>query len=162
MKEYFVSVIAVSLVGSMLITLAPSGGLSKHIKLLCALCTVACIAFPLVSFFDDRGIVNDIENAFDIHLEEEQVYDEIYNYSINEYGALNAELTLKNEISKALDIRDDAFDVKIVRGEKNGVIYISLVRIYLYSNGLTVDPRKLESYVEERLGCGCEFVYDVL
>ena len=162
MKEYFVSVIAVSLVGSMLVSLAPNGESFKNIKVLCALCTVACIVFPLVSLFNDGVSAEDVKKAFDIERNEEQKYDEIYNCSLEGYGVLNAESTLKNEIIQTLKINENAFDVRIVLGEENGVIYISLVRFYLYSGGLTVDPRSLETYVLDRLGCGCEFVYDVL
>ena len=70
MKEYFISVIAISLVGSMIIALAPGCGLSKNIKLLCALCMVACIVFPLGTLFDNSFNMADIEKAFDICIEE--------------------------------------------------------------------------------------------
>ena len=162
MKEYFVSVIAVTLAGSALIALAPNGGFIKNIKLLCALCTVACIAFPIGSIFSDGVSANDIKEAFDVQLDEERNYDEIYNNSINEYELLNAEMTLKNEIAQVFELDSDALDVKLVMGEENGTLYISLVKFYLHSKGLTADPRALETYVLERLGCGCEFVYDIL
>ena len=161
MKEYFVSVIALSLVGRVLVTLAPSGGFSKSIRLLCALCTVACIAFPIGAFVYGEMSEDDIKNAFDTHLEGDQKYDEFYNYSVSSYSVLEAELILKNEISQRFGVSNESFDLEIVRSEENGINYISLVRVHLYSSGVAVDPRRIEAYVLERLDCACEFVYDV-
>ena len=53
MKVYIISVVAVSLVASALILLAPEGkggGISKHLRLLTSLCILAVISEPLISF----------------------------------------------------------------------------------------------------------------
>ena len=159
MKEYFISVITVALVSGSVATLMPNSGLSKHIKLLCALCTVACIAFPIARLLGGSLDTAGLENTFDVLVDSDEKYDEIYNRSISRYSELNAEFALKSEIVQNLDIANDAFDVKIVREEKDGSIYVSRVRIYLYPNALSIDPRLLENYIFDRLKCNCEFVY---
>ena len=51
MNEYFITVIAVAFVGGIVISLVPNGNTVKYVRLLCGLCVVCSIAFPLVSFF---------------------------------------------------------------------------------------------------------------
>ena len=162
MKEYFISVIAVSLVGSVLVSLAPGGGVAKNMKLLCALCTAACIIFPLGTLFWGSISNEDIESLFATEMNEEYNYDEIYNDSLNKYNVINSEIILKSEIIQALKLKNDAFDLKIIQDEESDVFCISYVRVYIYPDGVSVDPRMVEKYIYERLGCECEFVYDAI
>ena len=161
MKEYFITLITVSLVGGMIVTLLPDGNTSKHVKLLCSLCVVACIIFPISSFFGDFFDKESVVGIFRYEEDESYNYDEIYNNSLTEYELINAQVSLKQEIIQGIGVSDDAFDLKIITDENNGVICISSVTVRIYGSGLTVNPREVEKYVSERLGCPCEFVYDL-
>ena len=162
MKEYFISVIAVSLVGSIIVSLAPGGGVAKNMKLLCALCTAACIIFPLGTFWGNSISSADIESLFATETNEEYNYGEIYNNSLNKYNVINSENALKNEINQEFELKNDAFDVKMIWDEESDVFCISCVRVYIYPEGVSVDPRKIEKYISERVGCKCEFVYGTM
>ena len=134
----------------------------KHVRLLCSLCTVACIAFPLASLLNGSFEYQDVIDIFDQDAESENVYDEIYNNTLNEYQISNAENLLKQEIIQSIGADSAAFDVKIITEKNNDEICISLVRVTVYTSGLSINPREVEKYVTQRLGCECETVYDIL
>ena len=79
MKEYFIAVIAVSLLGGVIVSMLPDGNTAKNVRFLCSLCTVACIAFPLISFFDNGFDSQTLMNVFEQSEQESEFYDEIYN-----------------------------------------------------------------------------------
>ena len=161
MKEYFISVIAVSLLGGVIISLLPDVDAAKHVRLLCSLCTVACIAFPLVSLFDSGIDVDAIGEMFEQSEERSEKYDEIYNGTLNEYEIINAQNTLKQEIIQRIGADASAFDLKIITNKNSDVIYISSVRVCIYGSGVSIDPKEVKKYVQDRLGCDCEIVYDI-
>ena len=49
MKEYFISIIAIALVGSLIISMLPSSSNAKYLRLICGLCAIGCIVFPLIN-----------------------------------------------------------------------------------------------------------------
>lgn len=161
MKEYFISVIVVSLVGSMVVSMASGNSAAKHLKLLCGLCTVACIVFPLTAAFGVSFDKEDVVQLFACETNEKEYYDEIYNLSLNKSEIKNAENILKGDIVKELSLSKDDFDVNIIAEENNGEFYISTVRINIYTSGISINPRYIEQYILNRLGCGCEFVYEI-
>lgn len=160
MKEYFITVIAVALVGGVIISLVPRGASVKYVRLLCGLCTVGCIAFPVMSFVKGDFNIDELTSLLDYESQEGEYYEEIYNSKINEAEIKNAEATLKSEIIKETSIGNDAFDIKIVTDKNSDEIFISNVEVTICSAGVSIDPRKIEACVYERLGCGCTFFYD--
>ena len=162
MKEYFISVIAISLIGGMIVSLLPDGNSVKNVKLLCSLCVVACMVFPLASFFSGTVEKDGIVDMFEIGDGEADIYDEIYNDSLNQYELINAEKSLKQEIIQRFSASYDAFDLKIITDKNNDVIYIATVDVHIYNSGLSISPRAIEKYVYDRLGCECNFIYEII
>ncbi len=161
MKEYFITVMAVAFFGGTIITLVPLGNTTKYVRLLCGLCTVCSIAFPLVSFVGGNFEKEDLLSIFDYEGKEESYYEEIYNNCLTDTEINNAEITLKNEIIKGISASEDDFSLNIITEENSGEISIVRVEVIIYSSGMSIDPRRIESCVFERLGCGCEFFYDI-
>ena len=162
MREYFVSVIVVALVGGMMISMLPDESGTRHLRLLCSLCTIACMVAPVAAFFDGGFDDEHVLDMFDTEFETDNIYDEIYNNSLNDHSRINAEISLKNDIIQHFSAPNDAFDVKIVLQENNVVNCISSVEIRIYSSGLAIDPREVEKYVFDKLGCDCSIIYDIL
>ncbi len=161
MTEYFITVMAVTLAGGVIISIAPKDSSVRYIKLLCGLCTVCCVAFPLISFvgngFDTEGLLK----LFDYDAVEQAYYEEIYNNNFDKLSIENAEIKLKSEIIKEISAKDEDFDVKIITETSSGEIYISSVRVTIYKSGLSIDPKLIENFIFDSLGCQTVFFYDI-
>lgn len=161
MKEYFITVMAVSLMGGVIVSLSPKGNNARYVRLLCGLCTVCCVAFPVVRFAQGGFDREEILSVLDYETKEKEYYDEIYNKKLVGAELKNAEIALKSEIIKELSLQNDSINVNIVTENKSDEICIESVEVIIYPSGLYADPREIEECVEERLGCPCSFFYDV-
>ncbi len=161
MKEYFITVMAVALMGGVVISLVPEGKSVRYVRLLCGLCTVGCIAFPIADVVGEGLDKDGILSIFDYEGEEQKYYEEIYNKNLDNAEIENAEITLKSEIIKELNAEKDEFDLKIITDIKSDEIYISSVQLVFYKNGLNLNPRTAEKIIFERLGCPTEIFYDI-
>ena len=164
MSEYFLGLIVFAFVGSMIFSLVPTGSSKRYVRLLCGLCSVGCIIFPLFGLFED--VTNGDGSSFEELAEMFETSDEagenaveIYNNFVNATSVKNAEETLKNDIIKALSIKSDAVDVKIELGENCGEFYINRVIVYLYPSAYATEPKKIREICENRLGAACEIIY---
>ncbi len=161
MKEYFITIMAVALVGGVILSLTPKGSSARYVRLLCGLCTVGCVAFPIVGFFDGELDKEGLLSVFDYEERDKEYYEEIYNNNLNKSEIENAENILKGEILEGVSAKNDDIDVRLVTEDNSGEISILKVEVTIYPSGLTIDPRRIENYVQDRLGCPCEFFYDV-
>ena len=161
MKEYFIGIMAVAFFGSTLLALAP-GGFEKHLRLLCGFCTVAAVLFPLVSFLGD-GIYIDGEwkELFIQDKSETNDYDEIYKDALANAEGENAEKILKNDIIKELKLKNDSFDVRIIIDRTSDEYSILRTELIIYASGIGIDPHSVKNYIETRLECDCEVIYDL-
>ena len=160
MKEYFVGIIAVVFVGGMIVSIAPGGTTQKYLRLLCGLSVMACIVMPAVSFF--KGCDAPIETWGDLgEIEEydESKYVEIYNNSLREAGAQNAENIIKNDMLKEFNADEQDFDIRLDNEIISDEIYISGILLEIHPSGVALDPRQMKKYLEDRLECPCTIVY---
>ena len=160
MSGYFILIIGVTFLGGAITVLSPKG-YEKHLRLLCALCVLSIVMVPMFSFIADGS--NSIENLAKLFSGEEyqkEVYEEIYNKSLVESEKENAEEILKNGIKQALSIKSDSFDVNIVLAENSDGFYITSVEVIIGVSDVGIDPRSVEKYINETLGCECEIIYD--
>ena len=161
MKEYFIGVMAVAFLGSVLLTLAPTG-FEKHLKLLCGFCVMAAIVFPLITFLGDEIYIDgELTELFSQDGGETKNYDEIYKSAIADAEGSNAEKILKNDIIKEYELKSDGFDVRIIIDKASDEYSIVKAELVIYASGIGIDPHSVEKYINERLGCGCEVVYDL-
>ncbi len=160
MTKYFLGLIVIAFVGSVVMSLSPKGTSRAYLKLLCGLCSIGCIAIPLISAFSGGGfIAEDFIDAFDSKNTSEDAMIEIYNDAIEGAAIKNAEQTLKNEIIKELSAKNDSIDVKIITDNNSEDFYIKVISVTIYPSGYTLNPREISSICVSRLGAECEFVY---
>ena len=160
MRGYFFGVIVVAIVGSVVMATSSHTGSARHIKFLCSLCVIGCLAFPLLSLLEGEFDTDGVLELFESDINEEK-YDEIYNDYFLKSEIENASKTLKIKINKELEIDDDCYDLNIVLDKNSDEKNISRVEIIIYASGLTVDPRGIKALIGEYLGCECEIFYDM-
>ena len=85
MSEYFLGLITFAFVGAIIFSLVPSGIGKRYVRLLCGLCSVGCIAFPIFDLISggnndfsrisalfepyneiDSGIVTDVRQIINV------------------------------------------------------------------------------------------------
>ena len=93
------------------------------------MCTVACVASPIVSFVRDDFDKSEILSIFDYSGEEKEYYEEIYNNTILKCEIQNANLILKSNIIKELKADNDSLDVNIITENKSDEKFISMVEV---------------------------------
>ena len=161
MREYFIGIIAVVALGGLMVSLSPTANFSKQLRLLCGLCSVGCIVFPILTFASEFDVQKDAFLGLFEYKETECLnYDEIYNDSIFDAANKNAEENLKNDIIKELDLKNESFDIQIVLGEESVEKYIDRVEVIIYPEGIEIDPHGIEKYIKSRLNCPVVIIYD--
>ena len=160
MKEYFIGIISVVFLGGAMISLSPKG-YEKQLRLLCGFCSVAVILFPLFSFVGNgENPFDGLASLFSQEEYQEEYYEEIYNDSFLVSEKKSAEKILKNDIIQEISADYDSIDVNIVLEQNNDEFYISSVEVMIYPSGVNIDPRSIEKYVKDALGCECRVIYD--
>ena len=160
MSEYFLGLIAFSFFGAVVFSLVPEGNSKRYVRLLCGLCSIGCIAFPIFNLFSDRDVeLYEISALFEASTKIEENVAEIYNSSLNEAAIENAEEILKNDIIQGTLAKYDDLDVKIFI-EKNGDdFYIDRVSVFIYPSGYSIDPDKIINICKNSLGKECNIIY---
>ncbi len=102
MNDYIMAIMICTCLGGGVLALAPKGRSKKTVSLLCSLCTVGCMLFPLGDLLDGEWLEGNIAERFEGELQEQSFYDEIYNSAIDSAEIENANINLKNQIIKEL------------------------------------------------------------
>ena len=163
MKEYIVTLIAVSILCGVISVLSPEGvggGIKKHMNLLLSLCVLSIIMAPVGNLLkkgdgfelDLFGDFIDSENA-------EQKYDEIYKNTLGGYTAESVSAGSKNMLCKAFDIDGDDVDVCVVLGDNEEELTVEKVHLIIYSGAVVKDPRTMSEYLTGLFNCECEIIY---
>lgn len=159
MNGYFLGLIIFAFVGSVILSLVPSGTSRRYVRFLCGLCSIGCIAFPLFELAGDGIDADGLSEIFEPAYRLEENGAEIYNKSINDATLEIAEQSLKNDIIKELSTKSEALDVEILMSENSDGFYIDDIYVTLYSSGYTLDPDKISEICQRQLKKGCTVVY---
>lgn len=159
MNKYFLGLIIISFVGTVVMALSPKGASRAYLKLLCGLCSIGCIAIPLLSVVGGGSFAEELISAFEYKSADEEAMIEIYNSALNGVALDSAEKTLKSEIIKELSTKSDALDVDIILNKSGEDFYISRVVVTIYPSGYALNPREISKICKSRLSVDCEFVY---
>lgn len=159
MNAYFLGLIVFAFVGSVVLSLAPVGSSRGYVRLLCGLCSVGCVAFPIFSLSEGGVSVEEITALFEPYDEIDENSVEIYNFALNESAVSNAEELLKTKIVQALSAKYEDFDLQIGILKSNDEFYIDKITVTLYPSGYDLDPRRIEAICKSELDAGCEFIY---
>ena len=160
MSEYFLGLITFAFVGAIIFSLSPSGGSKRYVRLLCGLCSVGCIAFPIFDLISgDASDLNDLSALFETNNEMDSVIVEIYNNSLNNASLENAEEILKSDIIKEISAKYEDIDVKIELLKNGDEFYINKIFVYLYSSAYGTDPEEIKNLCRSRFEAECVIVY---
>lgn len=152
MKGYIVSVMCISIIGSIASMLAPDGeggGLGKHIRLIFGICVVMVCINPIK---DIVIYINELDLGAVVETPEQDSdrYGEIFDGA---YGAAEVE-NLKNGIVQILSDRfgiDSAeCEVAVVLTDGRG---LSRIVITLYGSAVWKNTNEIEDYLGEIFKC---------
>ena len=160
MKEYFISIATIALVGVATVSMLYGTSNAKYLRLICGLCVIGCIVFPFTKMWDDDFDFSEIEELFKQDEAESQKYDKIYNNSIKHGEISSAETLLKSEIIKEFDVNSEDFDVRINAQKNSGENYSYDIEVKIYPSGIFMNVHAVEKYVNDRLNCECQFYYE--
>ena len=150
MKEYILSILAASTVGSLILILTPEGdggGIKKHISLVVGLATILVIISPIsraleaIREIDLDGIK---ESAGDLEEYESIFYEALEMTEIN-----NLKSGIKAELKNRFQIEDSECSVEITL--EDGKPCRVLIR--LYGSAIWRDSRAIEEHFSDLLGC---------
>ena len=159
MNAYFLGLIVFAFVGSVVLSLAPSGTSKGYVRLLCGLCSVGCVAFPLFGFASEGIDSGEIAALFEPYDELDADNVEIYNSALNDSALRNSEEVLKTEIMQELSANYDDFEVEISVLKNGDEFSIDKIIVTLYPSGYALDPKAISDICEGALCAECEFVY---
>ena len=157
MRDYIISLIIVSVIGSVVCLLSPEGeggGLGKHTRLAVGLCVVLFCAMPVIGLV--RSLTElDANSLFpELSEEESQNFDKIFADSFNA-----AELDQVKE--GVIAILQDKFgidasecSISVAAGESDdGSRRIERIVISLYGSAVWTNTGEIEGYLFEIFGC---------
>lgn len=160
MKEYIMSIMVVSLLGSVILSLSPRSGSGSTLRFLCGLCAVCTVTMPVISLFKGGNVLSD--SVGDIFVAENVnygFYDEIYNEAFKNADALNVETTLKNRISQEFNAGYEDFDLNFVLSQNSDEKYTNTIELLIYPSGMYIDPHSVENYIKEIFDCEFTTIY---
>ena len=162
MKEYLIILIGTSLSISLFSLLIPDGATSKYVRLLSALFLVCVIISPINGLID--GIrafasgelpIPEWEGATDTDPDKE-LQTALDNAS-KSYFLQSLTQMLEQEFSiHAGEISCNA----VWQANADGQIKPTEIHILLYGSAIWKDPKKIESYINDLLGCKCIIAVD--
>ena len=160
MTKYFLGLIVFAFVGAVIFSLVPEGTSKRYVRLLCGLCSIGCIAFPIFELINGEKIeLDEITALFDTSVSIDENTVEIYKDSLNSATLKNAEEALKNDIIQAVSAKYDDIDVKILLNKSSDEIYIDKINVFIYPSGYSIDPDAVKKVCRGRLGKECNIIY---
>ncbi len=158
MKEYLISIVAASLIAALLGILAPEGsgkGLSKHVRLLSALFLLCVLITPLKYISETvRDLINGNITWEAPPTDSKEDYDEELKQSFNASSKVYFAQLLLNRLETEFKIPTGEVRCSIQweNEEETRPLRISII---LSGSSVWRDPKPIENYVEELLGCEC-------
>lgn len=159
MKEYLLTLVAAALIAALIGILSPDGergGIAKHLKLLTSLFLICVLISPLHSVLTG---LKDLANGnlslpnFGTDTEDDyrQQMDEALDGATESYFSDMLTQTLESQFSIATG--DVACRVEWVReGETHKPLRVTVI---LSGKAIWKDPKPIEDFVSELLGCEC-------
>lgn len=152
MRGYILSIICISVIGSMISMLSPDGdggGISKHIKLIFGLSVVLVCINPInemVNYINELDFNSIIEQPES----ESEKYNEIFDGAYESAEIDNLKKGIKQILSDRFDIDSSECKVSLSLTE-NRTLW--RVVITLYGSAVWKNTNEIEDYLENLLGC---------
>ena len=155
MKQYFLSIIMVSLVGSVVSMIAPEGeggGLSRHVSLAVGVCLILVCFAPAASAVEWLREL-DIEAVLPDGDENRAEYESIFDSAYTEAEIDNLCEGIKSAVCQkfGLDPLSLSISVRLADGEQGKTL--ERVFLTLYGSAIWADTEEIERYLGSLLGC---------
>ena len=158
MAEYGGVLLGVCLLGSMIRMLSPEGDMKRYLGLVVAFCVILSVASPLVTFWEEGGL-SFLEEGWEMEEGESKSYAEIFDQTLLSSGEEFAEKQAEGLILQRFSLEEGDLSVEGDFELKNGTNTLRGMTLILHKSTLSVDPRELSEFVEERFLCRCEVIY---
>lgn len=156
MKDYILSVITVAALGCIANGVCPEGegqGLKKAVSFIMSLLLIVTVGKQIISFVS----AFDGDELSDIILSSESLgYNEVWSSTVKNITATDAEKAVAELTSERFGLEEDCFSVKCEISEKENAYVIDRVTVELFGAGMFTNPRKIELFLSEYLGCECD------
>ena len=157
MKAYLLTVIAASLITSIVTILSPSGergGISRHMGLLTALFLVCVLITPAKDAIEQLrawadGELPPLEGA------QKEDYEAMTDASAGLASKRYFVQTLTQALQTQFDLKADAVRCVVQWEESDGQATPARVTVILSKGGIWQDPHAIEDYVTSLLNCPC-------
>ena len=158
MREYLMTLIAVSLFSGIVGMISPEGDLKKYVRLLCTLCLLCAMIGPILSLFTDSDFFlgdwaeEGEEDAID--------YEEIYNNALVSGGERQAEEVIHNSIVQTFSLPSDSLEISVKTKSKNESESMADVTVILHDGAIFADPQEILTHIGKMGDFRCVIVYD--
>ena len=158
MREYLMTLIAVSLFSGIVGMISPEGDLKKYVRLLCTLCLLCAMIGPVLTFFADSAF--SAEDWLEEVEKEEINYEEIYNNALISGEEAQAAETIQNSILQTFSLPSGSLEVSVKSKSKNDTDSPLDVTVILRDEAIFADPKKILAHIEKMGDCRCVIVYE--
>ncbi len=162
MKEYILSIVCVSIIGSIVSMLAPEGeggGLGKHTRLVFGLCLVIVCLYPIknvIIYLDELNIEGKLEVPSQDQNEIESIFDS--SYSAAEADNLKSGIKALLSDRFGVDMSECKVSVRFKKSDPAGGIVgekqqLERIFITLYGSAIWKDTGQIEEYFSSIFNC---------
>ena len=157
MKEFWMTLVGVSLFSGALGILSPKGH-KKYLRLLTGLCLLCVMARPMTTLAEEGlALWEDLSLSEDSLLSD---YDEIYNNALQAADAAYLAQYLKAHLCQRISLEDDDISVSVSFGEESGENVLKRTTVILHAGAVTSDPHAIVEEVESLTRAPCVIVYE--
>ncbi len=160
MKEYFISLVLISVACGIVDMLSPREDIGKYIRFLCGICIFCILISPVRNFLRSLGGVAELlDSSLGEIRNTEEYYENIFKDSLRNGTAEDASMLVKSKIASDMKINKDSFDVEVYLAEDSSGYYIKSAVVKIYQNGIFIDASAVVEYLEKTLDASCVVVY---
>lgn len=153
MRNYIFSVISFSAIGTVALGLLPleEGVLKKAFMLVLSLIMILVIGEPVLSFIKtyDDSFFDDISSI------EENTYEATWLETLGDITKKEADDAVLRLISEEYSLKKDEIKVDCSLKKEENAFSLESVTVILSGKGAFINPRRVESFLNENLGCSC-------
>ncbi|MBE6584675.1 MAG: hypothetical protein E7649_06855 [Ruminococcaceae bacterium] len=155
MKQYIVSIIVVSIIGSVISILTPEGeggGLARHTRLIFGVCVIVVCFSPLkdaivwIRELDIESILPDSE-------QNGSEYESIFENTYDKAQIDNLKEGIKGVLKDRFGLDPLCVDVSVSLRQEGDDQRLERVAVTLYDSAIWADTEEIESYLCSLLGC---------
>ncbi len=154
MKDYIFSIISFSALGTASLGLLPvgEGVIKKAFTLLLSLIMILVIGAPLVSFVKkyDNSAFSEILSI------ETYSYEDAWLETLGDITKKEADEAIVRLVSDEYSLDEDEIRVDCTLKKAENAFSLDSVEVFLSGKGLLINPGRVESFLNKKLGCGCK------